>query len=220
MSLLNPLKRQRYKEPMLAPRIAAMNASLLLLLAGCQPNATPNTTIETAKADTPTPPVEVQQSTTGGAGGQTQEQSKEKHRHNDNRAYQLDDLQRVKIKVNGKHEFDAWVMDTEFKRQEGMMFLEDQDFKKTDAMVFVFKDAQPLRFWMRNTLVPLDIMYVNERKAIIKTYTMKARDEVTDYSSNGNAKYAIEFKAGIFKELGIKSGQKVEIPDSVKSEEN
>lgn len=195
----------------------AMNAALLLLLAGCQAPAT-----QTPAAPEPTSPNEVSQSSTsGGSGGATTTgQQKETHRNNPNRMFQVDDLQRVKIKVNGKHEFDAWVMDTELKRQEGMMFLEDQDFKKTDAMVFVFRDAQPLKFWMRNTLVPLDIMYVNERKAIIKTYTMKARDEVTDYSSNGNAKYAIEFKAGIFKELGIKSGQKVEIPDSVKSDEN
>ena len=135
------------------------------------------------------------------------------HRNNPRRLYQLDELQLVKIKI-GTHEFNTWVMDTESKRQEGMMFLKNEDFKDTDAMIFVFNKPQELGFWMQNTLVDLDIAYVNERKTIIRAVTMKALDE-TSVPSHGLAKYAIEFRGGLFKKLGIRSGQKVEIPSSV-----
>ncbi|MCH7945009.1 MAG: NAD(P)-binding domain-containing protein [Armatimonadetes bacterium] len=46
-----------------------------------------------------------------------------------------------------------------------------------------------------------------------------ARDEITDYGSRSPAMYAIEFRAGTFRRLGIKAGQKVEIPDTVKAKD-
>lgn len=140
-------------------------------------------------------------------------------RHNDKRLYQLKDLETTTIVLKDKHELKAWVMDTDAKRAEGMMFLEDKDFTEKQAMVFVFSAARELRFWMRNTLVPLDIAYVDSTGRIVRTYTMKALDETTDYSSYGNAKYAIEFKAGLFKKLGVRAGDFVAISSRVKAKD-
>lgn len=139
------------------------------------------------------------------------------HRNNPRRMFQLDELQLVKIKI-GTHEFNCWVMDTEAKRAEGMMFLKNEDFKDNDSMIFVFKQPQELGFWMQNTLVDLDIAYVNERKTIIRAVTMKALDE-TSVPSKGPAKYAIEFRGGLFNRIGIRAGQKVEIPATVVAKE-
>ncbi len=136
---------------------------------------------------------------------------------NPRRLYQLDELQVVKIKI-GTHTFDAWVMDTDAKRSEGMMFLKNEDFKDSECMVFVFPREQELGFWMRNTLVDLDIAYVNTKKFIVRAVTMKSLDE-TSVPSRGLSMYAIEFRAGLFKKLGIRAGQKVEIPSSVKSKD-
>ncbi|QYK53971.1 MAG: DUF192 domain-containing protein [Fimbriimonadaceae bacterium] len=140
-------------------------------------------------------------------------------RHNEKRLYQLKDLETTTIVLKDKHELKAWVMDTDAKRSEGMMFLEDKDFTEKQAMVFVFTAARELRFWMRNTLVPLDIAYVDSSGRIVRTYTMKALDETTDYSSYGNAKYAIEFKAGLFKKLGVRAGDYVAISSRVKAKD-
>ena len=148
-----------------------------------------------------------------------QDQKQKEPRNNRFRQNQLKDLQVVELKLGTKlqHKFTTWVMDTEDKRQEGMMFLEDQDVSKTQAMIFVFKEDLPLSFWMMNTLIPLDIAYVNANGTIVKTYTMRAHDITSNYGSRSPAKYAIEFKAGTFRRLGIKAGQKVEIPDKVKA---
>jgi hypothetical protein len=73
---------------------------------------------------------------------QKAEEKDEKHRYIRQRLFQLDKLQRVKIKVNKKHEYKAWVMDQEIKRQEGMMFLEGSDFKTTEISRTVMRMAK------------------------------------------------------------------------------
>lgn len=143
----------------------------------------------------------------------------DKHRFVPERNFQVDKLQRVKIKV-GKHVFKSWVMDTDPKRQEGMMFLKDSDFKEDDTMTFVFMGEEERRFWMHNTHVDLDICYCDKNGKIIKTYTMAKFDETTDYSSKGGAMYVIELKAGILKKLGIEAGMKFEIPEDVVSKDD
>lgn len=136
------------------------------------------------------------------------------------RTFQLKDLKVAELGLPEGHKLKTWVMDTEAKRQEGMMFLRDTDFSERQGMIFVFKTAEPLRFWMKNTYVPLDIAYISKGGRINSTYTMKAFDTVTDYSSKGDSMYALEVKEGLFKKLGIKAGDTVTIPAWVKSDEN
>jgi len=137
---------------------------------------------------------------------------------NPSREFQLRDLQRVSGKVGG-HVFNLWVMDTELKRNEGMMFLKKEDFKDNDGMIFVFTIEEPKKFWMRNTLVDLDICYCGKDGTINSTYTMKSLDESTDYSSKKPSMYVVELKAGTLKRLGIQTGMKWEIPRTVTSKE-
>lgn len=142
-------------------------------------------------------------------------------RYNRARTHQLKDLQKEEIKLGPKLEnkLKVWVMDTEFKRQEGMMFLELQDVSEKQGMIFVFRRELPLGFWMKNTLIGLDIAYLDKNGVIVKIYTMKPLDTVTDYSSGKYAKYALEVRAGLFKKLKVEVGQKVEIPDTVKAKD-
>lgn len=136
---------------------------------------------------------------------------------NPRRIYQLRTLERVKIKID-KHEFNTWVMDTDGKRQEGMMWLTAPDFKESDAMIFVYGSEFDMSFWMRNTLVDLDIAFVNSKSQIVRIATMKRLDESL-VPSRRPAKYAIEFKAGLMKKLGITEGMTVTIPSSVRSKD-
>ena len=151
---------------------------------------------------------------------QSQEKDQDQEpRYNARRTHQLKDLQKEEIKLgaNLEHKLKIWVMDTELKRQEGMMFLELQDVSEKQGMIFVFRREYPLSFWMQNTLIALDIAYLDEDGVIVKIYTMKPLDTVTDYSSGKYAKYALEVRAGLFKKLKVEVGQKVEIPDTVKA---
>lgn len=147
-----------------------------------------------------------------------QEDKKQVHRFVQDRAFQLDNLKQATCKI-GKHVFRLWVMDTDAKRQEGMMHLKNDDFKQDEGMIFIFPNEDFRRFWMHNTLVDLDITYNDKEGRILNVYTMKAMDETTDYSSAGPAMSVIELKANTLKKLEIEAGSKWEIPESVYSKD-
>jgi len=198
-----------------------MTATLLLLAAcqGSQPSANLGSGEDLSGASSlasrsGSPGISSDPPVTGGA----KEDGKEKHRNIPSRSFQLDDLKKAEIKIDD-HKFSLWVMDTYAKRQEGMMFVENSDFKDNEGMIFLFKQPEYQRFWMRNTLVPLDIAYVSPSRRIINTYTMKAFDETTDYSSFGAADVVIELRAGSFKKLNIGRSAKVTLPKDLKANE-
>jgi uncharacterized protein len=137
-------------------------------------------------------------------------------RHIPDRKHQLKELKKAKVTIDGQ-KFNLWVMDSYSKRQEGMMFVENTDFKDDEGMIFLFKNPDYQRFWMMNTLVPLDIAYVGTDNRILNTYTMRALDTVTDYSSWGRSGIVIEVRAGLFRKLGIGQKDLVELPKDLKA---
>lgn len=158
----------------------------------------------------------------GSASGQATGQEQEP-KINPYRQFQLHTLQKSVVtttaeageKAGEELKFDVWVMDEEAKRQEGMMFLEEEDFTEFQGMIFVFRNAQLLSFWMRNTFVPLDIAYLDANGVAVQTYTMKPFDVTTDYGSRRPAKYALEVKAGTFEKYGLRAGTKFNIPEDL-----
>lgn len=156
--------------------------------------------------------------TTSGEGTTPKPSSEEKPADNPRRLYQLRELETVKIKIDGEHEFTAWIMDTDSKRAEGMMYLNLEDYKAHQCMLFVFPDATERGFWMANCYADLDIAYLNPDKKILTVATMKAMNQNTT-PSKGKAMYAIEFKPGLLKRKGIKAGMKVTFEREVKSKD-
>ncbi len=196
---------------------------LLAVTLGCAPApqtpAVSTTAVSTQATGSPAPETVVQKRPdppqTGTATQQAAQDDKpRKWRKIEERLFQLDDLQRVPLKINGKT-LMAWVMDSDMKRQEGMMFVKDADFKEDEGMIFAFPNEDFRRFWMRNTLVPLDIAYCDKDGRVLNTYTMRAMDETTDYSSRGRSMFVVETKAGVMKKWGIKAGDRFEIPEDV-----
>lgn len=124
------------------------------------------------------------------------------------RLYQLDELQVVKLVVN-KKSYYCYVMDTESKMMEGCMHLEKNELAEDEAMIFAYPKAGALSFWMKNTRIDLDIMFLSDKKVGLNGTTMKAYDE-TGVPSKGNAMYAVEFRAGVMKKDGLTAGMKFE----------
>lgn len=155
------------------------------------------------------------------------QQDERVYRNIPQRRFQLKDLQREDLWVGEinketnkpQHKLKCWVMDTDAKRAEGLMFVQDGDIRPDEGMIFVFKEAEEQRFWMMNTLIHLDIAYIGADYKIVKTYTMLAHDTTTNYTSVQPAKWVLEMKQGTMKRLGMKVGQTVSIPDKVKAKE-
>lgn len=134
---------------------------------------------------------------------------------NPNRLYQLHELDVVTLRFRDRS-IKAWVMDTIPKRAEGMMFLRDSEVPDNHGMLFVFTQPEHLSFWMRNTLIDLDIAFLDENGRTLNVARMKALDE-TGVPSAGRAKYALEMKAGAFRRLGIRAGTVFQIPTTVRA---
>lgn len=135
---------------------------------------------------------------------------------NPNRIYQLRDLKTSSISVNAK-KIKVWIMDTPSKRNEGMMFLKSNEVKLEQGMLFVFPNAEPRGFWMKNTLIPLDIAYMNAAGKVLNVEVLKPLDE-NGVPSKGATKFVLEMKRGGFKKFGIKNGSQVQIPKSVRAD--
>lgn len=139
--------------------------------------------------------------------------------NNPQRVHQLKSLKVVKIEGAG-HVIDSWVMDNDQKREEGMMFLTDKEVKSNQGMIFVFDTVQPNNgrnaFWMHNTLIPLDVIYISASKKVVSISAGKVQDD-TPLLPKGGYKYVLELKLGTSKKLGIKAGTRLNIPASVKA---
>jgi len=130
----------------------------------------------------------------------------------------LDKMTKARITIKD-HSFEVWVAAEEETQAKGLMFvssdrLDDLPDGTHRGMLFIFDIERPLSFWMKNTIAALDIAYINSKGTIVRRDTMKPLDK-RSYFSGRPAKYALEVKANLLTELGIRTGDHVEIPDSV-----
>lgn len=114
----------------------------------------------------------------------------------------------------GGRPFQLEVASTDALREHGLM---DRDALAADAgMAFVFADEQPRRFWMKNTRIPLDIVYLDAGGRVVSVRQMAPFD-LTGVPSGGPAKYAIELNAGTAARVGLKAGDAVALPPMVRN---
>jgi uncharacterized membrane protein (UPF0127 family) len=117
-------------------------------------------------------------------------------------------LPTTKMNLGGKT-FTIEIARTDKTREHGLM---DRDSMPADhGMIFVFKDEQPRAFWMRNTRIPLDIVFISADGQIVSVHSMKPFD-LSSTRSAGPAKYAIELNEGVAAAQNLKPGDKLEIP--------
>jgi hypothetical protein len=116
------------------------------------------------------------------------------------------DMPVVPLKVDG-HEVWAEVANKEATRSSGLMFRRELDWD--NGMLFVFKDSATRAFWMKNTMIPLSIAFMDEKGTILNISEMSPQD-LTSIWSNGPARYALEMNAGWFTKEGIKPGDTAE----------
>jgi uncharacterized membrane protein (UPF0127 family) len=90
------------------------------------------------------------------------------------------------------------------EQERGLMFR--QSLGRDEGMLFVFARSQPMAFWMRNTVVPLDIGYIDAQGVLREIYPLYPRDERSVASRSRDLRFALEVNQGWFKERGVKPG--------------
>ncbi len=117
-------------------------------------------------------------------------------------AYARADLPQVALAING-HKLTAEVATDDMQRSQGLMYR--RMLPENWGMLFVFPDAMPQSFWMKNTYLPLSIAFIDEHGVIVNIDDMKPL--TTDpHPSLKPAKYALEMNQGWFARRGIKAG--------------
>jgi hypothetical protein len=79
------------------------------------------------------------------------------------------------------------------------------------GMIFVFPFEQSLGFWMKNTIVPLDIAYLTSDGTVVSVHTMAPLDTTTVRSA-APARFAIEVNADVFLSVGVQPGDRFALP--------
>jgi uncharacterized membrane protein (UPF0127 family) len=113
----------------------------------------------------------------------------------------------------GSQPFTLELAATDRTRQHGLMHR--QSLPPDRGMIFVFADEEPRSFWMRNTLIPLDIVYLDKDGKVVSISQMKPLDE-TGVHSAAPAKYAIEMNEGAAAKAGVKVGDVLDIPPAAR----
>lgn len=106
----------------------------------------------------------------------------------------------------GIHVITAEVAATPMSRSVGLMHRER--LAPNHGMLFVFEDRSQQCFWMRNTLVPLTIAFVEDDGTILQLADMAPRSDVS-HCSDKPVRYALEMEQGWFGRRGIAAGAKL-----------
>jgi uncharacterized membrane protein (UPF0127 family) len=107
------------------------------------------------------------------------------------------------------HRFQIEIAADEPSRERGLMFRESMP--ADHGMLFVFDDAQVRTFWMKNTHIPLDILYFDADYKLLSVQQrvppcLNSGNNCPGYPSEGAARYVLELNAGMADKLGVKSG--------------
>ncbi|HTQ77163.1 MAG TPA: DUF192 domain-containing protein [Burkholderiales bacterium] len=106
----------------------------------------------------------------------------------------------------GMHRIHAEVAASFPQRQQGLMHR--RELGQNDGMVFVFDENERHCMWMKNTLIPLSVAFIDASGSIINIEEMAPQTEDTHCAARP-ARYALEMSKGWFAKRGIKPGAKL-----------
>ena len=118
--------------------------------------------------------------------------------------FEFDNKEKVEISINDE-DYDVLVFRTEEEKEIGLQNVESMD--DDEGGIFVYDKPQHVDFWMKDTSIPLDIIFVDENNTVISVKQGEPNSE--EYISEDNVKYVIELNAN----SGIKSGDKIVFED-------
>ncbi len=119
--------------------------------------------------------------------------------------------QEPSVELRG-HRFSVEVADTDDTRQKGLMFR--TDLPADHGMLFVFPSQAPRAFWMKNTRIPLDILYFDRHFKLVaqqRNVPPCRTAQCPSYPSGRAAKYVLELNAGTAEKLELRLGDELKV---------
>lgn len=133
--------------------------------------------------------------------------------HADAQLQDLDQFPRASVTItskSGKHDFDVWVADTPARQAQGLMFV--RSLGAGAGMLFVLDEPRLMTMWMKNTFIPLDMVFI-EADGRIARIAARTKPHSLDTVSSGKAvKGVLEIAGGEAERLGIRAGDRLTHP--------
>jgi len=98
------------------------------------------------------------------------------------------------------------------EQKQGLMFRKNLD--QDEGMLFVFKEEEEYLFWMKDTLIPLDIIWINQNKEVVfisENTQPCSENDCNSINPDKKAQYVLELKGGRVRDIGLKIGDKMDI---------
>jgi uncharacterized protein len=108
------------------------------------------------------------------------------------------------------YKFEVEIVTTPETRAQGLMFR--KSLAANAGMLFIYPDEKPVSFWMKNTLIPLDMLFLKADGQIAHIAHNTVPLDETPIDSRDAVKAVLEVKGGTAGALGIKKGDRVEYP--------
>ena len=114
------------------------------------------------------------------------------------------------VSATGQHRFKVEVAETPAQMEQGLMFR--TSLPPDAGMLFIYKDPTIATMWMRNTLIPLDMLFVDARGRILNIHERAVPQSLDVIAAAAPVRAVIELNGGTAARLGIKPGDQVIYP--------
>ncbi len=110
----------------------------------------------------------------------------------------------------GEAAFAVEVVDTPRTRAQGLMFRES--LPRGAGMLFVYEAPRPASFWMKNTLIPLDMIFVDQTGTVKHVHHRAIPGDLTSIEGGAGILAVLEINGGLARSYGIKPGSQMQHP--------
>jgi uncharacterized membrane protein (UPF0127 family) len=109
-----------------------------------------------------------------------------------------------------KHVFQVWLADTPRRQSQGLMFV--RSLPDLRGMLFVHEEPRPMSMWMKNTYIPLDMVFIDAQGRIQQIVEQTTPHSLDIIRSEQPARAVLEIAGGEARRLGLHPGQYVVHP--------
>ena len=110
----------------------------------------------------------------------------------------------------GQARFSIELADDEAERAKGLMFRESM--AKNAGMLFIYPAPKPVAFWMKNTVIPLDMIFLDKTGTVKRVHSMAKPYDTSPIFGGDDILAVLEINGGLAKVLGITEGSEMQYP--------
>jgi uncharacterized protein len=113
----------------------------------------------------------------------------------------------IRTRGGNVHNFRVWVADRPNRMEQGLMFV--RKLEDHTGMIFVYPAAQHASFWMKNTFIPLDMLFIRSDGTIVHIAANATPQSLDLIDAPDPIRAVLELDGGMAGRLGIQDGDKV-----------